>query len=72
MALRSSLVPDVVLTIALRKRGKTGNFPIFGQAFDVFRIVIVLPENPPSDTLYIEQGNNGRQKIPLGREEVES
>lgn len=32
---------------------------------DVFRLVLVLPENPPSDILYIEQGSNGRWKIPL-------
>jgi len=34
---------------------------------DVFRLVLVLPENPLSDTLYIEQGSNGRWKIPLIR-----
>jgi len=36
---------------------------------DVFRLVLVLPENPPTDTIYIEQGKNGRRKISLGREE---
>ena len=37
---------------------------------DVFRLVLVLPENPPTDTIYIEQGKNGRRKISLGKEEV--
>jgi len=32
---------------------------------DVFRLVLVLPENPPTDTLYIEQVNNGRRKVLL-------
>ena len=34
---------------------------------DVFRVVVVLPENPPTNTLYIEQGSNGRRKISLAR-----
>jgi len=32
---------------------------------DVFRLVLVLPENPPTDTIYIEQKNNSHWKIPL-------
>ena len=32
---------------------------------DVFRFVIVLPENLPTNTLYIEQRSNGRRKILL-------
>ena len=32
---------------------------------DVFRLVLVLPENPLIDVLYIEQGKNGRRKISL-------
>jgi len=32
---------------------------------DVFRLVLVVPENPPTDTIYIEQEDNGRQKISL-------
>jgi len=35
---------------------------------DVFRLVLVLPENPPTDILYIEQRNDGRWRIPLPRE----
>jgi len=38
---------------------------------DVFRLVLVLPENPPTDTIYIERGKNGRRKVSLGREEPE-
>ena len=38
---------------------------------DVFRFVLVLPENPPTDTLYIEQGGNGRWKVPLRKGAVE-
>ena len=32
---------------------------------DVFRLVLVLPENPLIEVLYIEQGENGRRKISL-------
>jgi hypothetical protein len=32
---------------------------------DVFKLVLVLPKNPPSDTLYIEQESNDRWNIPL-------
>jgi transcriptional regulator with XRE-family HTH domain len=39
---------------------------------DVFRLVLVVPEDPPTSTLYIEQGKNGRQKISLGKEELAS
>jgi len=35
---------------------------------DVFRLVLVLPENSPFDTLYIEQAQNGRWRIPLHSE----
>jgi len=38
---------------------------------DLFRLVLVLPENPPTDTLYIERGRNGRREISLGREDAE-
>lgn len=32
---------------------------------DVFRLVLVLPENLPTDTLHIQQGSNGQWRIPL-------
>lgn len=39
---------------------------------DIFRFVIVLPENPPTDILYMEQRSNGRWKISLGKEGTEN
>ena len=36
---------------------------------DVFRLVLVVPENPPTDTIHIKQGDNGRWKIPLTPEQ---
>ncbi len=37
---------------------------------DVFRFVIVLPENCPTNTLYVEPHNDVRRKISLGRGET--